>query len=410
MEDRKKVHEPVNLLLIGCGMMGTRHTRGYAELERVRPGSIKLSAICDLKTEIADKLADETEELLGYRPAVFTSAEEALKAYPEIQAADVVVENRFHDSVVIPLLQAGLDVSVEKPLASTIARGKKMILTAKSANRILAVAENNRRDPMIRLSRQVVQSGLIGTPRMVIEMGIGSGDTIRASRWRHSWANGGLAMDIGIHDAYGLETIVGHIQSFFTRSQQAHQERKEGDTSVLVESDDIFISNLQFENGALGAWTLNFGAAASGQRQTTVYGDKGTLHVPAARSGKPVRVAMDNETLQGDSLLAALPDYELNEVESSLFGERPTSYDCGALTDRKLIAAEMSNFVDSVRTRAEPEVTAELGLRSVALIYALMESTHTGHEISVQDVLDGKARRFQDEMVEGNHSRGQSGF
>jgi predicted dehydrogenase len=369
-------------------------------LERVRPGSIKLSAICDLKKEIADRLANETEPLLGYRPVVFASAEEALKARPEIQAVDVVVENRFHDLVVIPLLEAGLDVSVEKPLASTIARGKTMIATAQSANRILAVAENNRRDPMIRLSREVVRSDLIGTPRMVIEIGIGTGDTIRASRWRHSWANGGLAMDIGIHDAYGLETIVGPIQRFFTRSQQAHQERKEGETIVPVESDDIFISNLQFENGALGTWSLNFGAAASGQRQTTVYGEKGTIHVPAARSGKPVRVELNNETLQGDSLLAVLPQYQLNEIETGLFGERPTSYDCGAMTDRKLIAAEMSNFVDSVRTRVQPEVTAELGLRSVALIYALMESTHTENEVSVQDVLDGKARRFQDEMVE----------
>ncbi len=392
----------VNLLLIGCGMMGSRHTRGYAELERVRPGSIKLCAICDLKKEIAARLASEAEDLLGYPPAVFTSAEEALKAHPEIQAADVVVENRFHDSVVIPLLEAGLDVSVEKPLASTIARGKNMIAAARSMDRILAVAENNRRDPMIRLSREVVQSGLIGAPRMVVEMGISAGDTIRASRWRHSWSNGGLAMDIGIHDAYGLETIVGPIQSFFTRSEQAHPERKEGDASVPVESDDIFISNLRFENGALGTWALNFGTAASGQRQTTVYGDKGTLHAPSARSGKPVRVEVGKEMLQGDSLLTALPRYELNEVETGLFGERPASYDFGTLTDRKLIAAEMSNFVDSVRTRSEPEVPAELGLRSVALIYALMESTHTGNEISVQDILNGSARRFQDEMVEGN--------
>ena len=30
--------EPLNLILVGCGMMGKRHLRGYAELERVRGG------------------------------------------------------------------------------------------------------------------------------------------------------------------------------------------------------------------------------------------------------------------------------------------------------------------------------------------------------------------------------------
>ena len=64
--------DPVNLLLAGCGMMGLRHVRGLGELERVEPGSLRLAAVCDTRPEMAEKAADEAEELLGARPASFS--------------------------------------------------------------------------------------------------------------------------------------------------------------------------------------------------------------------------------------------------------------------------------------------------------------------------------------------------
>ena len=102
--------KPVDLLLVGCGVMGARHLRGYSELERTRPGSLRLRAVCDPRAEAAERVAAEAEALLGCRPRCFATAEHVLAAEPGIEAADVATEPSSHPEVVIPLLEAGLHV------------------------------------------------------------------------------------------------------------------------------------------------------------------------------------------------------------------------------------------------------------------------------------------------------------
>src|SRR5262249_23127229 len=94
--DRGTLMQPLDLILVGCGLMGGRHLRGYGELERARPGSLRLRAVCDLRPEAAERVAAEAEALLGYRPRACGSAAEALDREPGITAADVVTEPRTH--------------------------------------------------------------------------------------------------------------------------------------------------------------------------------------------------------------------------------------------------------------------------------------------------------------------------
>jgi predicted dehydrogenase len=375
-------------------MMGARHLRGYAELEDVLPGSLRLCAVCDLQVEAAERVAEEAERRLGYRPDVYRTVEEALEGHPEIEAADVVVGNRAHDSVVIPLLEADLDILVEKPLAVTVARGRRMVEVARRRNRILAVAENNRRDPMNRLMRHILQSGLIGRPNFVLQTSIGTGRRIIASPWRHAMSNGGLALDVGIHQAYILEMLLGPIQTVYAVSQQVWPKRQwrrpDGTVEEIpVESDDLFAATLTFENGVQGVWVMYFGSAGIGQWGRIIFGDQGTLEGPSDRSGRPVKVQRGGETLTGDSLLDAIPDFRLNEIEARLFGgERLASYSFESVeTDRKLIAAELADFIAAVRERRKPEVPGELGLRAVAIIRSVLESAATGRPIDVENML-----------------------
>jgi len=184
--------------------MGTRHLRGYGELEHARPGSLRLRAVCDPRVDAAEAVAKEAEALLGYRPTVCAGAEQALAAEPGIVAADVVTDNRSHQEVAIPLLAAGLNVQVEKPLAVTIARAQRIIDAAHEHSRVLAVAENNRRDPMNRLLQHVVQSGLVGEPSFVTQLSFSANLGVYGTPWRHDLAQGGLALDVGIHLGYIL--------------------------------------------------------------------------------------------------------------------------------------------------------------------------------------------------------------
>src|SRR5439155_1490318 len=86
------------------------------------------------RIEAATRVLDEAEALLGYRPRGFRSAEEALATEPGVEAADVCTEPSSHAEIVIPLLEAGIHVQVEKPLAVTIRTGAAILAAAERAS------------------------------------------------------------------------------------------------------------------------------------------------------------------------------------------------------------------------------------------------------------------------------------
>lgn len=394
--------EPVDLILVGCGLMGGRHLRGYAALEGARPGSLRLRAVCDPRPEAADRVAAEAETLLGYRPRTCRSAEEAVEVEPQIAAADVVTDPRSHPALVISLMEAGVNVQVEKPLSVTVGPGRAMIEAARHTGRVLAVAENYRRDPMARLLRHVIDSGAAGEPYFSSEVHIAAGQRVVVSPWRHAWSQGGLALDVGVHYADMLEYLLGPVRTVYAQTCKVCETREwtgsDGQTqSVPVECDDLYSALLTFESGVHGQWLMHFGSAGERQWRRVVHGTGGTVEGSPDRSGKPVRLQRGGEMLEGDTLLAALPDFRLAGVESRLFGERPGAYEMEfSQIDRNLIAVETADFLDAVHERREPEVSGEAGLRSVALVMALLESASSGTPVQVEEVLSGGVHGFQD--------------
>ena len=395
--------EPVRMMLVGCGMMGLRHIRGLGELERVAPGSVELAAVCDVREEAAQKAADEAERVLGNRPAVFTDILQAASS-GAIQAADVVTDPRSHDEIVIALLQAGLDVICEKPLALTVARGRRMVQAAQEAGKILATAENNKRDPMNRLARAAIEAGLIGEPNFVLQVAMQPGGRVVATAWRHRLAQGGLLLDVAIHLGYTLEMLLGPVEWVSARAWQVEHELDGSEwdgrqVSVAVDSDDAVSALLGFETGATGHWTSHFATRGEAMFRRLGVGTEGTLDSPRGRSGRPVVVKRAGETLTGQALLDALPDFRLNDLEAMLFGQRPSEYNLPAdEVDRKLIAAEMGDFVEAVRTGRRPESSGEDGLRAVALIYAMIESSLAGRPVTMHEVLSGQIHAYQDRV------------
>lgn len=177
--------ERVKYAAVGCGGMGWRHLRGMAALYGSSFCNLELAAACDLRRENAELLANEAEELLGYRPRIYTDIEQMAREIPDLQAADVTVESGFHHSVARVCLEAGLHVLCEKPLAITVRACTMVIETARRKGRVLSTAENFRRDPMQRLARALIDDGAIGEPRLMLQTCIGGGNRISMTIWRH---------------------------------------------------------------------------------------------------------------------------------------------------------------------------------------------------------------------------------
>ncbi len=395
----------LNLLLVGCGMMGARHVRGLGELARVAPGTLRLAAVCDLREEMAQAVADEAAQVLGERPVVFTDLDRALAEAPDLDVADVVTDPRSHDAIAATLFEAGLHVMCEKPLALTVARGRRMIEAAGRAGRVLATAENNRRDPMLRLARAALDAGVIGAPNFALDLSILPGDRITATAWRHRRAQGGMLLDVAVHRGYALEALMGPILKVCGRAQLVQSERAgdEWDGSrveVEVDSEDCFTAAIGFESGAAGQWTAHFASAGETMGHRLILGADGTMSVPGERSGQPPRVQRGSDALGPEELVAAVPNWRLSEIEARLFGdERPASYSFeSAATDRKLIAAELHDFAAAVRTGRAPEADGAVGLRSVALLAAVLESSVAGRPVTIDKVLAGELHGWQDTL------------
>src|SRR3990172_5159128 len=122
--------------VIGVGHLGRFHAEKYVSLN----GAV-LVGVVDRDAARAHAVA----EALGVR------------CFPDhgalagaIDCASVAVPTRDHAAVTAELLRAGIDVLVEKPLASTVAEGRELVRIADDCGRVLQVDHLERFNPALR--------------------------------------------------------------------------------------------------------------------------------------------------------------------------------------------------------------------------------------------------------------------
>src|SRR5215475_14378160 len=105
---------PVSVAVIGVGAFGRNHARVYHQL--AQDGEpVRLVGVVDTDLARADAVAKE----FGCR--AFGSLDQMLRTHSEVQAASVAVPTVDHLSTARTLMQAGVDVLIEKPVAAAIA-------------------------------------------------------------------------------------------------------------------------------------------------------------------------------------------------------------------------------------------------------------------------------------------------
>ena len=124
MTEQKK---EIGLAIIGCGTIG----RIRAELARDYPG-VGWIGLCDLKSDLGERLKTDTGA------DFFTTDFRELLARPEVTAAIVATDENFHTDPTLAAVERGLDLFIEKPLA-TDARQSQNVLNAIEAAGVDAV-------------------------------------------------------------------------------------------------------------------------------------------------------------------------------------------------------------------------------------------------------------------------------
>src|SRR5438093_13725117 len=127
--------------VIGVGHLGKQHARLYAELE-----GAELTGIVD----ILESRAREAASL--YKTAAFTNYRDILG---KVDAVSLAIPTTDHARVGVDLLDHGVDVLVEKPIASKAEEARSLIEAAVRNKRILQVGHVERFNPVVALAREL---------------------------------------------------------------------------------------------------------------------------------------------------------------------------------------------------------------------------------------------------------------
>ncbi|MBI5226922.1 Gfo/Idh/MocA family oxidoreductase [Candidatus Micrarchaeota archaeon] len=141
----------MDVLVVGAGSMGRNHCRAYSADSQV-------DRIVVVEPDAKSRAALEA---MGLEKVSFASSiADALKS--GVQAASVVTPTETHFPVASQLLDAGIHVLVEKPIAPTVVEGRKLADLAKKKNVVLTVGHIERFNPAVRALKKNMQSlGLV---------------------------------------------------------------------------------------------------------------------------------------------------------------------------------------------------------------------------------------------------------
>lgn len=139
----------INVAVIGVGAFGRNHARVYHQLEQ-QGEPVRLVGVLDPDLARADAVAQE----FGCRS--FGSIEQLITTHSEVQAASVAVPTVHHLEAARALMEAGIDVLIEKPLAASLTEADELIRAAQRLGRIAQVGHLERFNPAVRATVPLV--------------------------------------------------------------------------------------------------------------------------------------------------------------------------------------------------------------------------------------------------------------
>jgi predicted dehydrogenase len=315
------------------GSFGRNHARVYHELQKQNQG-VELVAVVDNDTAQAQAVAAQ------FGCLAFSTVEEL---FGRVEAVSVAVPTIHHRSVAAALMAAGIDVLIEKPLASTLDEADELASLAAANKRIVQVGHLERFNPAVRATVPLI------THPMFFEVH-------RLSVFSPRSLDVDVVLDLMIHD---IDVVLSFVKSPL-------KELRAVGLPVVTNKVDIANVRMEFESGCVANLTASR-ISTERVRKLRFFQPKEYVSIDYGRQDVfQIRVTQEEK-------------FSLHNLMS--FAETPSTLPIPGVTLNKPtveseepLRAELKSFLHAVRHRSRPVVALEDGRRALAAALSILSS------------------------------------
>ena len=313
--------------VIGVGAFGRNHARVYRELAS-QDFPVQLVAVVDSNPQRTLEAAAEFQA-----PGFDSIASLLSDRTIVVDAASVAVPTVQHREAARALMESGIDVLIEKPLAPSLEEAVEIQSIAQRTSRVAQVGHLERFNPGLRATLPLV------THPMFFEVH-------RLSMFSPRSLDVDVVLDLMIHD---LDIVLSLVQS------EVKEIRAVG-LPILSARVDIANVRLEFASGCVANFTASR-VSTEKIRKLRFFQPRQYISVDFTRQDV-VAFQVEESPQRSPTQLIGLAALAAG---SGIRMYKP------AVTKEEPLHAELKSFIDAVRSRASPLVTLEDGRRALAV-------------------------------------------
>jgi len=338
MRDNPSMPEVNGLLrvgVVGTGAFGRNHARVYRDLAADPAQGVEFTGIVDCDQSRARAISGE------FSTQAFASVAELIAA--GVDAVSVAVPTRAHLAVARELMQAGVDVLIEKPLCTTLAEASELQALAEQHGRIVQVGHLERFNPAVRATLP-----LLTTPMFF--------EVHRLSVFTPRSLDVDVVLDLMIHD---LDIVL-------TMALSPVKEVRAVGLPILSQKVDIANVRLEFQSGCVANFTASR-VSTERVRKLRFFQPRQYVSLDFSRQDVLVLTVEEGSGSRADEDLFN----PASMVTSAIPGITPFK---PKIEPQEPLHAELRSFLHAVRQRSTPEVSLQQGRAALAVALQIVDA------------------------------------
>lgn len=342
----------LNIGIIGCGSI----TRERHAPECAANKQVNIAGFYDRTMNHAKELVNK------YGGQVYQSVQEMLNDQ-NVNAVIICTPNSLHAEMAIDALNHDKDVFCEKPMGISLADCQRMVDVARQRRRRLMIDQNQRLAPAHQKAKELISSGVIGTPlTFKTNFGHGGPETWSIAKSNKTWffdskkSKYGAVFDLGIHK---LDLIRYLLNDEFTSvyGKLVTLDKRDANNK-LIPVDDNALAILKMTGGIIGYMAASWTYYGAEDNSTIIYGTKGIMKIYDDPEYS-IKVMLKN----GEKI-----NYAVGQIQTN---------------DNQTNSGVIDEFTAAIMDNRPSVLDAQDIINSMKTVFALIESNSEGKAISL---------------------------